>query len=184
MTGRPFFTIGHSNRTFEALASLLTANAVEVLIDVRAFPRSRNNPQFNAEVLPAALSADDIHYERIPALGGLRGRSDAADVHLNDAWRNASFRRYADYALTPSFHAGLEKLLHVGDARTCSIMCAEAVWWRCHRRIIADYLIAAGRQVFHIMGSDQRVEAQLTPGAQVQPDGRVFYPPQEAPACP
>lgn len=176
MGGRPFFTIGHSNRTFEAFARLLTANAVEVLVDVRAFPRSRTNPQFNAEVLPSALVADAVAYERIPALGGLRGRSETTDAHLNDAWRNASFRRYADYALTPAFHEGLRELLRLGEARTCAIMCAEAVWWRCHRRIVADYLIAAGREVFHIMGPGQTVEARLPPDAQVQPDGRILYP--------
>lgn len=172
----PFFTIGHSNRSIGEFADLLREAQVELVVDIRKMPMSRANPQFNATTLPGALAAFQIRYEHIAALGGLRGKAAALPAGTNGFWTNDSFRNYADYALSPPFHAGLERLIAAGGERRAAIMCAEAVWWRCHRRIVADYLIAAGRTVFHIMGPGRIEPARLTPGAVVQPDGTILYP--------
>src|SRR5690606_7755729 len=145
---KPFFTIGHSTRTVEELAALLQDSAVELLVDVRSIPRSRANPQFNADVLGEALEPWRIAYERIAALGGLRGRRKDAGPSPDGCWRVKSFRSCADYALTAPCAEGLAQLRREGARRRTAIMCAEAVWWRCHRRIIADHLIAAGEAVF------------------------------------
>jgi uncharacterized protein (DUF488 family) len=171
---RPFFTIGHSNRTAEAFVSLLRQAGVDMLVDVRKMPRSRSNPQFNGDVLAAALGERQIGYRHIAALGGLRGRAPAVPISPNTLWRNRSFRNYADYALTDAFREGLAELLRLGQARTCAIMCAEALWWRCHRRIIADYLLNAGADVFHILGPNAVTRAVQTPGALSTPDGLVY----------
>jgi len=176
----PFFTIGHSTRTVDELAELLRASRVEVLIDVRSMPRSRTNPQFNADVLPDALTPWQIAYEHIAELGGLRGKQRAVDPSPNGLWRVKSFRNYADYAMGERFAAGLAQLRHRGRQRRCAIMCAEAVWWRCHRRIIADYLLAQGEEVFHIMGPGNITPAQLTTGA-IARNCAVLYPPVAEP---
>jgi uncharacterized protein (DUF488 family) len=176
----PFFTIGHSNRSLEAFVALLRAADVALVADIRKLPGSRANPQFDAGPLCEALSQVQVGYEHIAALGGRRGRTQDAAQGLNGLWTNTSFRNYADYALTEPFRAGLRRLLDAGRGRRCAMMCAEAVWWRCHRRIVADYLLARGETVFHILG-DGRVEpARLTPGAAAQPDGTVLYPAPEA----
>lgn len=172
----PFFTIGHSNRSLEAFSALLREAGVALVIDIRKMPRSRANPQFNGDALGEALAGVQIGYEHIAALGGLRGKTQGLPRGLNDGWTNRSFRNYADYALTESFQAGLDQLLREGHARRSTVMCSEAVWWRCHRRIVADYLIARGESVFHIMGEGRLEPARLTPGAEVQPDGTVRYP--------
>lgn len=171
----PFFTIGHSTRTIGQFASLIGASAVERVVDVRSIPNSRRNPQFNRDSLPAALATYQIDYRHIAELGGRRGPQVLAEGSPNGLWVNRSFRNYADYALTEPFRRGLEQLRGLGQRR-CAIMCAEAVWWRCHRRIIADYLLANGEAVFHILDTDHVDAAQLTPGAQVRPDGTVIYP--------
>jgi uncharacterized protein (DUF488 family) len=142
-------------------------------------PRSRTNPQFNKETLPEALAPWQIGYQHIAELGGLRGKSRSAEPSPNTYWRVRSFRNYADYALTPPFATGLTRLRECGASQPCVVMCAEAVWWRCHRRIIADYLLAAGEQVMHIMGKSHVDVASLTPGAVVRCDGMVVYPPQD-----
>ena len=111
-----------------------------------------------------------------PSSAGLRGRQSKIEPQVNGFWDNASFHNYADYALSPVFAAGLARLRQLGHAQRCAIMCAEAVWWRCHRRIIADYLIAAGESVFHILGPHHTEPAKLTEGAQVRADGTVVYP--------
>lgn len=147
-----------------------------LLIDVRTIPKSRHNPQFNADALEHALPGVGIGYKRIPELGGLRSRRKDQGPSPNGFWENENFRNYADYTATPAFHAGLNELRRLGEAQTCAIMCAEAVWWRCHRRIIADYLIAAGESVFHILGPHHTEPAKLTEGAQVRADGTVVYP--------
>jgi uncharacterized protein (DUF488 family) len=171
----PFFTIGHSTHSFEAFVRLLRSAGVQVVVDVRTVPRSRRVPHFNEDALAPALADVQIGYERIPELGGLRSRRRDVPAEVNGLWENDSFHNYADYALTDAFRAGLARLRAVGSARTCAFMCAEAVWWRCHRRIIADHLIAAGCAVFHILG--ERVEpARLTPGAVVGEGGVVTYP--------
>src|SRR5215468_8972016 len=147
----PFYTIGHSTRSLSDFVSLLQSAGVTFLADVRTVPRSRANPQYNQDVLPHALAAFDIGYEHIASLGGLRGRKRDTAPDINAFWQNASFHNYADYAMSEGFRRGLTRLQEIGHARRCAVMCAEAVWWRCHRRIIADYLIAAGEAVFHIM---------------------------------
>lgn len=172
----PFFTIGHSNRSAEAFLDLLRAAGVQLVADVCTLERSRANPQFNADRLADSLAAAQIGYRRLPALGGLRGRQKAIDPSPNGLWRVTSFRNYADYALGAEFAAGLAELRTLGHERTTAIMCAEAVWWRCHRRIIADYLLAAGEDVRHILGPGHIEAASLTPGAKPGPDGRVVYP--------
>jgi uncharacterized protein (DUF488 family) len=172
----PFFTIGHSNRTLEELIEMLTAAQVELVADIRTVPRSRANPQFNTDTLPDALVTPGIAYEHIAALGGLRGKARTSPEDVNGFWRNESFHNYADYALSEPFRAGLEQLLADGRKRRCAIMCSEAVWWRCHRRIVADYLVARGETVFHIMGRGRLEPASLTPGAVIQPGETVVYP--------
>ena len=172
----PFFTIGHSNRSLEEFVELLNGAGVVLVVDIRKVPKSRANPQFDRDTLPNALAAFDISYEHIAALGGLRGKTRNLPWELNSLWTNESFHNYADYALSAQFHAGLEHLLHEGRKRRCAIMCSEAVWWRCHRRIVADYLIASGEAVFHIMGQGRLEPARLTPGADVQSEGTVIYP--------
>ena len=139
-------------------------------------PRSRTNPQFNGETLPGALAPWQIGYEHIAALGGLRGKTRGVEPSPNGYRRVGSFRNYADYALTKPFAAGLARLRELGGQRCCAIMCAEAVWWRCHRRIITDYLLANDERVMHIMGPSHVDEATLTPGAVVRDDGAIIYP--------
>ena len=172
----PFFTIGHSNRTLEAFIGLLREADIALVADIRTIPKSRTNPQFDKNTLPGALAAVAISYEHMAALGGLRGRSRSISPTVNAFWTNESFHNYADYALTAQFQAGLQHLLDEGRKRRCTIMCSEAVWWRCHRRIVADYLIASGETVFHILGEGRLEPAHLTPGAVIQPDGAVIYP--------
>jgi uncharacterized protein (DUF488 family) len=170
------WTIGHSTRSIAQFAALLDQVPVDLLADVRSVPRSRANPQFNADMLPAALAAAGIGYCHLPALGGLRGRRKDGLPSPNTLWRNAAFRNYADYAATGPFRAGLDALLALSQDQHCAIMCAEAVWWRCHRRIIADYLLAAGIKVAHILGPNKIAPASLTPGVRILGDGTLVYP--------
>lgn len=172
----PFFTIGHSNRSLADFIALLKAPRVECIVDVRKMPMSRANPQFNRDTLPEALAAFQLSYDHIAALGGLRGKARSLPGGINGFWENASFHNYADYALSEPFREGLESLIAEGRRRRCAIMCSEAVWWRCHRRLIADNLIARGERVFHIMGSGRIEAARLTSGAVVRPDRTVVYP--------
>lgn len=176
---RPFYTIGHSNRSLAHFIDLLAAPGVENLADIRAFPMTRANPQFNGETLAVALAERQIGYEHIADLGGLRKQAKEVPPEVNGLWRNRSFHNYADYALSPGFQTGLALLVAEGERRTTTFMCAEAVWWRCHRRIVADWLIARGETVFHIM-EGRLVPASLTPGAVVGPDAIVTYPPPGA----
>ncbi|MEM5311140.1 DUF488 domain-containing protein [Paraburkholderia sp. JHI869] len=172
----PFFTIGHSDRTLDDFIGLLRGAEIGMLADVRKMPRSRTNPQFNEETLPVALAQFDISYEHETALGGLRGKSRTVSEDVNGFWINSSFHHYADYALSEAFHAGIDHLVEQGRERCCVVMCSEAGWWRCHRRIIADYLIARGETVLHIMGGQRHEPARLTAGAIVRPDGSIVYP--------
>jgi uncharacterized protein (DUF488 family) len=177
----PFFTIGHSTRSLDEFIGLLRDAEIVLLVDVRTIPRSRTNPQFNTDTLPGALTPAGIDYEHIAALGGLRGKTRSAAPDVNAFWTNKSFHNYADYALSDRFRAGLEHLRDEGHRRRCAIMCSEAVWWRCHRRIVADYLIGTGETVFHIMGRDReghvRLEpARLTAGAVVESPETIVYP--------
>jgi len=173
----PYLTIGHSTRGVEELVSLLREGGADLVADVRTVPRSRTNPQFNAESLPGRLAVDGILYHHLPKLGGLRGhRKDAPSP--NGFWENASFRNYADYALTAPFRDGLNELRALAAQHACAIMCAEVLWWRCHRRIITDYLLAAGEPVAHILGPHHIEPATMTRGARPQADGTVLYPPR------
>ncbi|MFD2647633.1 DUF488 family protein [Devosia albogilva] len=172
---QPFFTIGHSTRSLEEFAALLRQSDIRHLVDVRTVPRSRTNPQFNLDTLGASLAPYQIGYGHIAGLGGLRGRQKPADESANALWRNQSFRNYADYTQSDAFREGLGQLIELGTTGRAAIMCAEAVWWRCHRRIIADHLLARGFSVFHIMGPDDVPAATLTPGAMVGGNG-VTYP--------
>ncbi|MGH7069587.1 MAG: DUF488 family protein [Acetobacteraceae bacterium] len=156
--------------------ALLREPAIDCLADVRSVPRSRTNPQFNADFLPGALAPYGIGYRHLPKLGGLRARRSDGRPSSNGLWRNSSFRNYADYAQTPAFREGLAQLRELGSEHTVAIMCAEAVWWRCHRRIIADYLLASGETVFHVIALENIEPAKITPGAASMPDGTLLYP--------
>jgi uncharacterized protein (DUF488 family) len=172
--GVTVYTIGHSTRPIGDFIALLREAAVARLVDVRSIARSRANPQFDTEALRASLAGAGIDYVHLHALGGRRGRSGSAPSP-NRLWRNAAFRNYADYAAGNEFRAGLAQLKVLAERDCCAIMCAEAVWWRCHRRIIADYLLAEGIAVAHIMGPGRVDPATLTPGARRQPDGTLVY---------
>ena len=155
--------------------ALLQQVAVDLLVDVRAIPRSRSNPQFNSDVLPRALAAAGITYLHLSALGGRPHRPADNAQARNAFWHNRSLRNYADYADTAAFRRGLDELRVAALDHCCAIMCAEAVWWRCHRRIISDYLLADGITVAHIMGRNRIDLATLTPGARVSPSGKILY---------
>ncbi|MGZ5661426.1 MAG: DUF488 domain-containing protein [Usitatibacter sp.] len=172
----PFFTIGHSTRSLDEFVALLRANGVERVIDVRAIPRSRTNPQFNEDSLPRSLAPFDFGYEHIAALGGLRHKVPGAAPETNAYWENDSFHNYADYTATEEFRRGFARLKEAGESQRCVVMCAETVWWRCHRRIITDYLLAAGEDVWHIMGIGKVEAAKMTPGAKPGPNGILEYP--------
>lgn len=180
---RSVFTIGHSTRTIPEFAAMLAHARVELVVDVRTVPRSRTNPQYNEQALPAALEPFGIAALRIAELGGLRSRSHEVPPTLNGWWENRSFHNYADYALSDAFAEGLGALIALADRLPTAIMCSEAVWWRCHRRIIADYLLIGGREVFHLMGGGRIEPASLTAGAEPR-DGKLVYPePAEARAA-
>jgi uncharacterized protein (DUF488 family) len=139
------YTVGHSTRTADALVEILTVAGIATLADVRRFPGSRRHPQFSRDLLPATLAAHGIGYRHFEDLGG---RRNPAPDSINTAWRHAAFRGYADYMVTPAFQAGVTQML--GLAAPVAVMCAEAVWWRCHRGLIADYLVAMGLEVRHL----------------------------------
>jgi uncharacterized protein (DUF488 family) len=176
---RPVYTIGHSTRSAAELIAILRAFGVVHLVDIRTIPRSRTNPQFNSEALRVTLRRAKIGYTHLPALGGLRPKSRLVDPSLNAGWERPPFHNFADYAEKAEFRAGLSALLELAERETCAVMCAEAVWWRCHRRIIADHLLAGGSPVAHIMGKGKIDAAKLTPGAVIGGDGRLVYPPEQ-----
>lgn len=169
---QPFFTIGHSTRSLAQFVELLKESRVGMVVDVRSMPRSKTNPQFNQDSLPISLQDFQIGYRHLASLGGLRNKQMPEETSPNDYWRVKSFRRYADYALSSEFADGLSELRSLGDDYRIAIMCAEAVWWRCHRRIIADYLLAGGYEVFHILGANNVQAAALTPGAHLLSGGK------------
>jgi uncharacterized protein (DUF488 family) len=168
----PIFTIGHSTRSLEDLIAILKAHRIERLIDVRSVPRSRTNPQFNRHTLPAALAPHGIAYEHEPRLGGLRHpRSDSPNM----AWKNASFRGYADYMGTTEFREAVDRLIEAGRNERVAIMCAEAVPWRCHRNLVADALTARGVPVEHVMSAAKSQPHKMISFARVK-DGCITYP--------
>lgn len=170
------YTIGHSNRPLEALIAMLHAHGIKRLVDIRTVPRSRHNPQFNRDSLPASLAAAGIAYEHRPGLGGLRRpRTDSP----NAGWRNAGFRGFADYMATEEFGGELATLLAAAEEAPSAVMCAEAVPWRCHRSLVADAATVRGVLVEHIMSPERRQRHKLTPFARVE-GSRITYPPEEA----
>jgi uncharacterized protein (DUF488 family) len=139
-------------------------------------PRSRTNPQYNRDALPSSLEPFGIRYEHMAALGGLRSRVPEVTPEVNAYWDNDSFHNYADYAMSERFREGLTHLRKLGETERCAIMCAETVWWRCHRRIITDYLLAAGEHVFHILGPGKVEPAALNEAARPQGKNVLIYP--------
>jgi uncharacterized protein (DUF488 family) len=167
------FTVGHSTHSIEIFGGLLAANGIEMLADIRAVAGSRRWPQFGAERLPSLLSVTGIGYRHLPTLGGWRRpREDSP----NGAWQNASFRGYADYAMTPAFAGGLDELCDLAAARRTAMMCSEALWWRCHRRLVADRLVLGGDEVCHIASGGRAARHELSSFAAVV-DGQLVYPP-------
>jgi uncharacterized protein (DUF488 family) len=166
------WTIGHSTRAIDDFISLLEENEIKLLVDVRAWPGSKRYPQFNKDTLAESLNARGIRYEHFPELGGKRkSKPDSR----NTAWRNASFRGYADYMETEQFQKGIERLLEVAaEAGPIAIMCAEAVWWRCHRSLVADYLKARGVEVLHILGANKVGPHPYTSAARIV-NGELSY---------
>jgi len=165
-------TVGHSTRSLDTFIELLQAHAVKRLVDVRTVPRSQRNPQFNKEVLPAALRPAQIKYTHLPGLGGLRhARRDSP----NTGWRNPSFRGFADYMQTEEFESALEELMEMAARERIALMCAEAVPWRCHRSLIADALLVRGVKVKHIMNRKTCPGHALTPWAMVN-GKQITYP--------
>jgi uncharacterized protein (DUF488 family) len=165
------WTIGHSTRTIEQFIELLRFQQIEVVVDVRRYPGSRMHPQFNSGALAESLAHARIAYRSAPELGGRRTpRPDSR----NTAWRNASFRGYADYMETAAFAAALDRLIADAARQRTTIMCAEAVWWQCHRSLIADALKARGIEVLHILNGPKIAEHPYTAAARVV-DGRLDY---------
>jgi uncharacterized protein (DUF488 family) len=170
------YAVGHSTRTAEELVELLKAHGVRTLADIRTVPRSRTNPQFNLDTLPGTLEAARLGHAYLPRLGGLRRpRPDSP----NAAWRNLSFRGYADYMQTEDFAQGLEELRVLAKEGPVAIMCAEALRWRCHRSLVADALYARGVQVLHITRPTRAEPHKLTPFAELH-GTRVLYPAEPA----
>lgn len=169
-----FYTIGHSTLALDDFLALLSNSAIECVVDVRRLPGSSRYPQFNLEPLRQSLHAVGIGYCHLEGLAGRRGRQPV-DPSVNAGWQNQSFHNYADYSLQPEFAAALGRLLELGQRQRVVTFCAEAVWWRCHRRIISDYLLAAGQVVLHIMGNHSE-EARLTPFAHLSSKGCLTYP--------
>jgi uncharacterized protein (DUF488 family) len=166
------YTIGHSTHPADVFAALLTGQHVSRLADVRTIPRSRRHPQFNRETLDEFLRGCGIAYRHIPALGGLRKpRADS----VNTGWRHPGFRGYADHMETPEFRAGVEELLAFADPAVAAVMCAEAVWWQCHRRLLADALLVRGVPVCHILAGQEPKPHHLSEFARVD-HGMVTYP--------
>lgn len=173
----PYFTIGHSTRPITEFLDILHSANVDLVIDVRSIPRSRTNPQYNQDQLPSTLATFQIRYEHVEELGGRRLKQPGVDVEINAFWTNQSFHNYADYAMTSAFRRGLAKVRRLGRDQRCVLMCAEAVWWRCHRRIIADYLLYKGEGVVHILGAGNMKPAKQTPGIVPKAGGILTYPP-------
>jgi uncharacterized protein (DUF488 family) len=167
-----FYTIGHSTRSAAEFLALVTAHGIAQLADVRTIPRSRRHPHFSGEVLAALLRPQGIDYRHFPGLGGLRRpRADSP----NTAWKNASFRGYADHMMTPEFGRAFDGLLAFGGAAPTAIMCAEAMWWRCHRALLSDALEMRGAQVLHIESRGPAHSHKLTEFAR-NLEGRPVYP--------
>lgn len=176
-----FYTIGHSNREPDQFLKILAGVDVRLVVDVRAFPRSRANPAYSIDVLPLSLATADIGYEHWPELGGRRPRQHGVPDDCNAFWRNRSFHNYADYALSGTFHNAINTLIGRSLSYRLALMCSEAAWWRCHRRIITDYLISRGCTVFHLMSLGRLDLASPSHGSKLDPSGNILYPSQTTP---
>lgn len=170
------YTIGHSTRSLDEFLALLREARVTRIADVRAFPVSRRHPQFNKDALTSTLPAAGVDYRHMPALGGRRhGRKGAPS--RNGFWKVDAFRHYADYAETAAFGQAIGELEALARERPTAYMCAEAVWWQCHRRLITDYMLARGWTVIHILAAGKHQPASMTEGAIVHDDLTIEYPP-------
>lgn len=163
--------MGHSTREANEFAELLLINSIQTLVDVRSFPSSRRFPQFNQQRLSEYLSELGIRYEHMPTLGGRRTPNANSP---NSAWKNASFRAYADYMDTPAFAEAIESLMGIAGTFRTVIMCAEALWWKCHRSLISDHLKASGVEVIHILGADKTEIHPYTSAARIV-EGKLSY---------
>jgi uncharacterized protein (DUF488 family) len=166
------FTVGHSTRAIDEFIEILKSHGVKRVIDIRTIPRSRHNPQFNREALGPSLRAAGIDYSHLKKLGGLRRASLDS---INQGWRNASFRGFADYMQTPEFDGGLERAIKLAKTKPSALMCAEAVPWRCHRSLVADALAVRHIPVKHIIGTSRANRHKITPFARIY-RGRITYP--------
>ncbi|MEN3976898.1 DUF488 domain-containing protein [Emcibacter sp. SYSU 3D8] len=171
-----FATIGHSNRSVETVIGMLHEADIRLLIDVRSFPKSRSNPDFNNDKFPEMLAEHQIGYRHMVALGGRRPKQPHVAESLNAFWRVPAFHNYADYALGSDFQDAFRQLVEFGHEHPLVMMCSEAVWWRCHRRIITDYLLLNGHEVRHLMAPGRAVMAEPSEGARLREDGAVIYP--------
>jgi uncharacterized protein (DUF488 family) len=175
VAGIVVYTVGHSTRSEEQLSDVLRAAGVGAVVDVRSFPSSRRHPQFNRGALERWLPEAGVDYLNIFELGG---RRDPAPTSSNGGWRERGFRGYADHMASAEFAAGLRRLEQLARVRPTAVMCAEALWWRCHRRLIADALTIRGWEVVHL-GSGAPVKHELTPFAEVREGGALTYPPPQ-----
>lgn len=175
----PVYTVGHSTRSADELVELLRAAEVGLLVDVRRFPASRRHPWFNRDRLAATLAEAGIEYRHEERLGGRRGPPDPESP--NAGWRNDGFRAYADHLRSEEARGALDRLERDAGERVQAVMCAEIVPWRCHRRIVADHLVARGLRVLHLLEPSEVREHELNEMARVLDDGRVVYPPQDSP---
>ena len=176
--GGAIFTVGHSTLPIDDFAALLAVYGIETVADIRTVPRSRRNPQFNADALPRSLAAHGVEYVGLPGLGGLRKTSKDSP---NKGWRNDSFRGYADYMQTPAFTQALGELIDLSRHKRVAIMCAEAVPWRCHRSLVADALEVRGIPAVEILSKTSHRLHKLTPFAEVHGTGLTYPPSQEPP---
>jgi uncharacterized protein (DUF488 family) len=173
--GIRIYTIGHSNRSLEEFLALLKEFDIEALVDIRSQPGSRKFPHFNMEKLQIVLSRHGVRYLWLPKLGGRR-HARKGFVSPNMGLTSPGFRSYADYMTEKEFREGVDELLSVASESRTAYMCAEAVFWRCHRRLLSDYLLVHGAQVLHIFGPKTLRPHQITDGAQVTPERNVIYP--------
>lgn len=167
----PIWTIGHSTRPAEGFVEILREHQIEALVDVRSFPGSRRYPQFNKPELSRHLNSSGILYMHLPELGGRRRPSPDSK---NTAWQNASFRAYADHMESEEFQKGIETLLELSETKRTAVMCAEALWWRCHRSLISDFLKAKGVEVIHIIDARKTESHPYTSAARII-EGRLSY---------
>jgi uncharacterized protein (DUF488 family) len=174
-TALTIYTIGHSNRSIQDFIGLLKELGIETLVDVRSIPGSAKFPHFNREALQESLAEIDVNYVWMEELGGRRRKRKGFDSP-NTAWTSLGFRNYADYMLEEGFKEGVSRLMDIASRSRTAYMCAEAVYWRCHRRLISDYLFVHNVHVVHIMGKKQAREHELTPEAVITPEQDLIYP--------